>query len=659
VVVPGLVDFARLPQQVVIQVGAVVLVVLWLRDDSGLTLGTTAMRRLDIPLGVFLALSALSLALGPDRPAGLGTLAHWTSCIAVYGVVSRVVRRPSEVRLLLAGAFGGAVGVALVGLLQGLLQLDLVPSAAGPAGTLANRNAAAGYLVAVLPLGLWLWTVRNRAARVGVLFGSAAVLAFLPLTLARVAAVALAVQLLILWRLRTRQSRISTPGRLAAFRGAAPWLVAAGTVGLLGSAIGLTMVSPEKGRSLSIRGSLARSALAMAAEKPVLGIGLGGFADEYPRFGAPIHASATQPALRVESAHNEPLHVLAETGVPGFLALLWIAGAVLSILRRGLRSSDPERRSLALALTLSLAGFAVDGLVGFPLRTAVGPLGVAVVLGLVASLADPAGRRRVPQPSSYPRRSALATAASAAIVFSLLPAIAWAIRFQESPLPSETNALESEACPSTVDIKVRTGDRLDLVVEDAPLAEVLGCLADRTEIRLEIDGSPPAQRVSATFRDEAPATVVTELLAGLGVDYLMGFDPSGARLERVILVEKSSPAAAGPRAPTRPGAGRRPVAPGRTSGSPDESQAEDAYSEEPDLMEPGFVFGREGTPSDRYRAPGREEGMDDFDSPSELSPMTLRRPWVPGKTALGRAFARLSLRGNQRVGSGNRNPRGT
>ena len=299
------------------QVAALVLGLLWVGQGARVH-GPAARRALDLPLLLFLGWSAVSLLWAPDPGAGLVTLGHWAACAVVYAVVSRAARLADVPRLAGALLLGGAA-VAVVGLGQALLGLDLVPQAAVPAATLANRNVAAGYLAAIAPLALLAWSSRLVRAAAAVAAdrdaglpplhavahrrrggGPAARPAGARLGAARPAGAA------------------SEPESLSGPAGREPRPGARRRVGHAGR--------PREGRSASIRWSLAGSALSMALDRPLLGVGLGGFGARYPSHG-PVVRSALGTPLRVESPHNESLQVLAETGLPGLLAGLWVAAA--------------------------------------------------------------------------------------------------------------------------------------------------------------------------------------------------------------------------------------------------------------------------------------------------------------------------------------------
>ena len=537
VVLRGHVDFARLPQQAFVEVAALGLGLLWVGRGAHVH-GQTTRRVLDLPLLLFLGWSAVSLLWATDPDAGLRTLGHWAACAVVYGVVSRAARLADAPRLA-GGLLLGGAAVAAVGLGQALLGLDFVPQAAVPAATLANRNVAAGYVAAVAPLALLAGT--SRLVRAAAAVAATAMLAFLPFTRSRTAAVAVALQLVLLALAWVRPA----PRARGRARGAPAALLTAGLVLVLVAAW-VTRADPEKARSASIRWSLAGSAVSMAMDRPLLGVGLGGFGALYASDG-PVVRSARGAPLRVESPHNESLQVLAETGLPGLLASLWLAAAAAFAARRLLRSPDPAVRRAALALGSSLVGFAVDAALGFPLRYPVPPLALAVLLGLLAAL--DAEKPLALLESNVPLRLALlARPLRLAAVGGFAALLALALssararleddrgRYVEAFLPV---AHAQAACGPGVTVDRRADGHLDLSARAVPLADILRCLVERAGLRVEYDGPPPRQPVSVTLRGDSLPSTLESLLEGLGVNYLLSRDPSGTRVERLIVFSSS------------------------------------------------------------------------------------------------------------------------
>jgi hypothetical protein len=612
VVLPGHVDFARLPQQAFVVVSALALSLVWMVRGGTVTGRAT---RLDLPLLAFLAWSAVSLLASAEPAAGLERLGHWTAAALVFAVVSRAARADDVPRLASPLLLGGAAA-AVVGLGQALLGLTLVPQAAPPAATLANRGVAAGHLAVVAPLALLAWP--GRGARIAAAAAAGTITAFLPFTASREAAAAVAVQALLLVALGERPRGRRGLGRIT---------LAGGVAGLaLAAAVGLSLVDAAKARSAEIRLSLAGSALSMSTDHPLLGVGLGRFGSVYPSHG-PVVTSAEGAPLRVDSPHNEGLQVLAETGLPGLLAGLWAAARSVRALRRLRRSANPAVRRAALALALSLAGFAVDGAFGFPLRSAVPPLVLAVLLGLVAALDVRESGQSSPRvaPAGRLVRFAAATGLSAALV----GALSWSFRSLEddrslyrraflpvahaqsgAPRPGPPGAGAGAACRPGVTLEARADGRIDLVADAAPLADVLACLAETLGLRLEYQGRPPRQSVSASLRDQTPAVAVASLLEGLGVDYLLGLDPSRAKVDHLIVLDSSGGAVSSPGAAPPPGAPAE-----RIAEPPPAGEAPGLGTELP---------GGEGT-----------EPVPSPFEPADLTPMTLQLGRPPGRADPG------------------------
>ncbi len=224
-----------------------------------------------------------------------------------------------------------------------------------------------------------------------------------------------------------------------------------------------------------------------------------------------------------------------------------MAAAAAFVARRLLRSPNPAVRRAALALGLSLVGFAVDATLGFPLRYPVPPFALAVLLGLLVAL-DADGPAAAPE-AQVPARLALPARRlrlAAAAGFAALLALAWSssrarleddhARYVADFLPV---AHAEEACGPGVTLDRTAEGRLDLSVRAVPLAAVLRCLVERAGLRLEYDGPPPRQPVSVTLRGDSLAGTLKSLLEGLGVNYLLGRDPSGTAVERLIVFGSS------------------------------------------------------------------------------------------------------------------------
>jgi O-antigen ligase len=141
--------------------------------------------------------------------------------------------------------------------------------------------------------------------------------------------------------------------------------------------------SPLEQLSVNDREAVARVALNMAREHPWMGVGAGAF----------VQAIAAEPDITVtrEPVHSVPLLVLAETGLPGALALALLAfGVGREIVRR--RPVSPQ----AAVFTALLVGLAATSLFDhFLWSSAPGRTLAALALGLWAAAREEGERAAV------------------------------------------------------------------------------------------------------------------------------------------------------------------------------------------------------------------------------------------------------------------------
>ncbi len=105
--------------------------------------------------------------------------------------------------------------------------------------------------------------------------------------------------------------------------------------------------------------SIWRTALAMAREHPLTGVGARGFRHDYREHAEAGDRFAAPDAETAAHAHQIVLEVLSETGVIGLL--LWLAGTIAAI--RAWRRADVAARERAFAPALALIAMC------FPLNT--------------------------------------------------------------------------------------------------------------------------------------------------------------------------------------------------------------------------------------------------------------------------------------------------
>ncbi len=316
----------------------------------------------------------------------------------------------ARTRVLLVGLHLGAVVAATWAVAQFWFDLSLFAQGPNPASTFVNRNFLAEFLVASVPLGVWLWTQARGSARIGALAASNGwvVLALL-MTGTRSALVALALLVPILvwwawaWRARFSLGQWSRAQRLWALMVVTVVVFGLGQlpcgnaqiraehgaqpVSALERALHRTATVASPGEyqsgSFSMRVRMWESSARMIVAHPWWGVGAGAWEVHVPLF------QDSDSAIESDYyAHNEPLQLLAEYGAAGWLALgLLLTYGAVSILRslRLPASADPMEAPLRLAVLASLGALAFVSCAGFPLHLAATGAEFAVCLGLVAA----------------------------------------------------------------------------------------------------------------------------------------------------------------------------------------------------------------------------------------------------------------------------------
>ncbi len=329
VVVPGLLDFANLPQSALLELGAAGLLAAALAAPVWrLRARRPEWPPLAAPLAAWLAWSALACAWSPSSALALRLWGHWLAAATVYALLFHLADRGKDLRPVAAAALAAGAVVAVLGIGQAVWGWTFVPQAFPPSATFANKNIAAQFAVGVLPLGL-AWMTGSRRDRSWAALGMALLVVFVALTRTRSAAAAVVVETLVLaaWWGRGRRWL---------------WATAAVAAAVIVAVVALQWRSASAGSvarvSVEGRAAIWRNTLVMIREHPLIGVGLGAHSVIYPAYHRravvdPLFSSRVQ----LDFAHNDYLQLTAELGVAGAAR----CGRRGRARRRARRSSSP------------------------------------------------------------------------------------------------------------------------------------------------------------------------------------------------------------------------------------------------------------------------------------------------------------------------------
>lgn len=252
-----------------------------------------------------------------------------TGATAAGFVAARIAAWPAGLAASGLGIAGSATVVAAIGVHEYARSYQSGNTLWRVFATFVNPDFLAGFLVVAIPVtaGLCLGAP-NRAFRL--LLGAAAALqaACLLLTQSRLGVASLAVGAAVQATLCLSSGDRSRPNRKALGAGAVVLLGVA--VLAAGPLIRRIATSGGESYSAAFRIETWRGTLRGAADRPVLGSGIGSFDTAYPRRAILQYT---------QHAHNSFVQLALETGFPGAtLFLTFLAGLIVTGIRHSLRA---------------------------------------------------------------------------------------------------------------------------------------------------------------------------------------------------------------------------------------------------------------------------------------------------------------------------------
>lgn len=530
-------SFALLPKRLLLQVGVLVLAVLWARELAGRRLGwTTGVTFLPaVLLTLWTAVSTLPAAHNPF--AATAFLAQQLSFFALYLLFAHVGSAALVERAAVWGS-ASAVLFALIGIVEfwgG--DVSFIPSNGRPGSTFAYRNFAATYCAAILPITtICILRARDRAAfTVGAVAFAVSGL-FLVYTRSRGAWLGAAFAGVVavgLWAV----ARFEVVPRGATIRRPRAWIVPAALILVaVVAAPWSPRISTPYGRAIDENKAELLDAMSsltspdasrgrwhmwsatgdIIADYPLLGVGPDNWQFAYPAYdGGEMIRVGSAP----ERPHNDLLWIAADTGIPGALAYLWLLAAAVTVVWRLSRKGD-EKALLAVCLIASVTTVAIHGQFSFPRERVEASFLFWGSLGLIEALAR---KRPGRQHRPLPLPTLLPGVAGLALIMTIQE-----IRFDGSLL----RALQSFQGGDTVSLDRHTREGIDAGPFDSRIY-LLRNKADQAgrNYALAIDACLDGLRYH-------PNSV--ELLGDLGMVYAMGGDLEKAE-STLLRVSKLAP----------------------------------------------------------------------------------------------------------------------
>lgn len=325
----------------------------------------SAPRSLTIGITMFAGAALVSALFGIDPGGSVGRVVLLVVAAAAFFAVLTVGRSPSDLTVVVGGALLGLLAAGAHGLLQHLTGTGTEYSvvAGGEVeqrvqGAFGHPNEFGGYLALLIPLAVGVLFSSRFSARFRALAAAAFAVALPALffTYSRGPVAALAAGML-LWAALRRP-------RLAVAVGLGVAVVA---LFLIPSALGERFA--EGGSDVTLRSDIWRAAIVIYSDHPVTGVGPNNFADAYAGLPSELPGGVQRRLLHREQvlvppfAENLYLHVLAEEGIVGLIALFALGAAAVLVVHRGMSTHDPAGRAVAFGVGAGIVALALHGIV--------------------------------------------------------------------------------------------------------------------------------------------------------------------------------------------------------------------------------------------------------------------------------------------------------
>lgn len=321
---------------------------------------------------LYLLTAVISSLYAIDPAQATNTLFGRAAAVGLFFAVVQIGYTRQRLHVIVAGAAAGLLVAAAHGQLQQILgqtgSLGVVVDGAVVGriqGSFGHPNQYGGYLVALMPLAAGLALSRGMSRRMRIFAASAFVLALAPLAASYTRGAVLGLvagTLLWLAVVRPRQALMT--------------LLAAAVLGTaLAPAAFKERLRDNNSGDIGLRTDLWRSALDIYSESPVLGVGLDNFSTAYARLPATVSEGSQRRLLHQTQvlipphANNLYLTILAEQGIAGTAAFLFLLLAALTMAHRLSRSRGELERVVGIGIGAALGVIAVHSVLDYTLTS--------------------------------------------------------------------------------------------------------------------------------------------------------------------------------------------------------------------------------------------------------------------------------------------------
>ncbi len=324
-----------------------------------------------LPTLALIAMAGLSLLAARNVTLGLFDIAMYAKMLIFFLFLANNIRDQRDVVLVVSALLLGLVmesGIMVAqyytGSALGLVGTEELSNFVAykrearmilrPGGTVGNVNGFARYLGYILPLAaILMLTTRERKLFLLAFISSLGGLVALILTQSRSVwgAFLIAMMLALFFVLIRHLVTLRTLKRMGA-----GLLLAGVLIFFYGETVYNRITGDDHGSAKS-RLTTARVALEIINDHPVIGVGVNNY-DSYIR----QYWQIEDPFTKIAVVHNNYLLILAEMGIIGFAAFLWLLAALLVRTVRAMHSRVKFFREVAVGLFASVVCFLLASL---------------------------------------------------------------------------------------------------------------------------------------------------------------------------------------------------------------------------------------------------------------------------------------------------------